>query len=110
MTVTRADQLLTLEASAPTLSLASSKSDQTKPQMVPCARMVNAAALRIYAAWQPHVGHDEALHQALAFAGRFFIPIDGPLAPLPDDLELEAQLAAVATAMTILDGAAEALQ
>lgn len=80
-----------------------------QPQIAPCLRMVNSAAARIYAAWQPHVGHDAALHEARAFAGRFHMPIDGPLAPLPDDADLDATLAAVAAAMSLLDGAAEAL-
>lgn len=70
--------------------------------------MVNAAAARIYAAWLPHVGSEAALHEARAFAGRFHILIDGPLAPLPDDAELDATLAAVSVAMQILDGAADA--
>lgn len=75
--------------------------------MEPCARMVNAAAARIYAAWQPHVGHGAALREARAFAGRFHVLIDGPVAPLPDEAELDATLAAVAAAMTILDVAAQ---
>lgn len=49
------------------------------------------------------------MQQARAFAGRFHILVDGPLAPLPDDTELEATLEAVHAAMNILDGAAEAL-
>lgn len=71
--------------------------------------MVNSAAARIYSAWQPHVGHDAALREARAFAGRFHILIDGPLAPLPDDSELDATLDAVAAAMNLLDSAADAL-
>ncbi|MEY9228129.1 hypothetical protein ABIF65_003327 [Bradyrhizobium japonicum] len=70
-------------------------------------RMVNDAASRIYAAWQPHVGHDEAMHEARAFAARFHVLIDGPLAPLPDEAELDTTLAAVAAAMTFLDAAAQ---
>jgi hypothetical protein len=38
----------------------------------------------------------------------FHILIDGPLAPLPDDAELDATLDAVATAMNPLDSAAGA--
>jgi len=75
----------------------------------PPLRMINSAAARIYTAWRPHVGHAEALHQARAFAGRFFIQIDGPLAPLADDFELDETLAAVAHAMNALDATAEAL-
>lgn len=75
----------------------------------PTIRMINIAAARIYTAWRPHVGHAEALHQARAFAGRFAMPIDGPLAALPDDFELDATLAAVAQAMNALDAVAEAL-
>lgn len=109
MTITRHEQSLTLQHSAPSPALASSKSAQAKPQMVPCARMVNSAAARIYAAWQPRIGHDAALHEARAFAGRFHVLIDGPLAPLADDAELDATLEAVAAAMRILDGAADSM-
>jgi hypothetical protein len=72
--------------------------------------MVNAAAARIYSAWQPHVGHNAALHEARAFAGRFHVLIDGPLAPLPDDAELDATLEAVAAAMRILGSAADSMR
>lgn len=71
--------------------------------------MVNDAAARIYAAWQPHVGHAEALHEARVFAGRFHVLVDAPLAPVADDASLDATLAAVSAAMNILDNAAEAL-
>lgn len=76
--------------------------------MEPCARMVNAAAARIYAAWQPHVGHGAALREARAFAGRFHILIDGPLAPLLDEAELDVTLEAVNAALNILNDAAAA--
>lgn len=79
----------------------SNNTDADAPQLEPSSRMVNSAAARIYAAWLPHVGHDEALQQAQAFAGRFHVLLDGPLAPLPaEDLELDAALAAVSTAMS----------
>lgn len=78
--------------------------------LTPGSRLVNDAAERVYAAWRLHLGHDAALTEARRFAGRFFVPlIDGPLAPLPAEAELEAQLAAVAAAMNILDATAEAL-
>lgn len=75
----------------------------------PPLHIVNSAATRIYSAWRPHVGHAEALHQARAFAGRFFVLVDGPLAPLADDFELDETLAAVAQAMNALDATAGAL-
>lgn len=106
MTETHLDQKLSFVHSAPPPALASSKNVGLQPQMEPCSRMVNAAASRIYAAWQPHVGHDDALREACAFAGRFHVLIDGPLSPLPDHAELGATLEAVANAMTLLDAAA----
>lgn len=109
MTRTRPAPVLTFEHSAPPAALTSSKSDQNPAQMEPCARMVNSAAARIYSAWQRHVGHAAALRQARAFAGRFHVLIDGPLAPLPGDAELDATLEAVAAAMNVLDSAAGAL-
>lgn len=109
MTVTRPSQELTFTHSAPPPALASSKNDGFQPQMEPCSAMVNAAATRIYSAWQPHVGHHAALREARAFAGRFHVLIDGPLAPLPDEAELDAALGAVAAAMNMLDSAANAL-
>ncbi|MCP1741331.1 hypothetical protein [Bradyrhizobium japonicum] len=47
------------------------------------------------------------MHEARAFAARFHVLIDGPLAPLPDEAELDTTLAAVAAAMTFLDAAAQ---
>jgi hypothetical protein len=88
------------------LAIVTTSGRKPAPEQFP--RMVNSAAARIYAAWQPHIGHDAALHEARAFAGRFHILIDGPLAPLPDDAELDATLDAVATAMNPLDSAAGA--
>ncbi|MEY9158270.1 hypothetical protein ABIG04_006580 [Bradyrhizobium japonicum] len=107
MTADRPNLALTLQHSAPRQALASSKTVEKPAQMEPCARMVNAAAARIYAAWQPHVGHGAALREARAFAGRFHVLIHGPVAPLPDEAELDVTLAAVAAAMTILDAAAQ---
>ncbi|WP_157789235.1 hypothetical protein [Bradyrhizobium japonicum] len=107
MTVDRPNLALTLEHSAPRQAFASSKTEEKPAQMEPCARMVNAAAARIYAAWQPHVGHGAALREARAFAGRFHILIDGPLAPLPDEAELDVTLAAVNAALNFLDAAAQ---
>jgi hypothetical protein len=109
MTSNRPPQPLSLIHSSPSPTLTSSKSAGFQPQIAPCSRMVNAAAARIYAAWRPHVGHAEALHQARAFAGRFALPLDGPLAPLADDFDLDQTLAAVALAMNALDATAEAL-
>ncbi|WP_441280115.1 hypothetical protein [Bradyrhizobium sp. 63_E2_N1_3] len=108
MTINQPKQALSLTASAASPPLTSRKSAGFQPQAVPCSRMVNAAASRIYAAWQPHVGHDDALREARAFAGRFHVPIDGPMAPLPDEADLDATLEAVAAAMTMLDAAAAA--
>lgn len=107
MTDTHLDQKLSFVHSAPPSALASSKNVGLQPQMEPCSCMVNAAASRIYAAWQPHVGHDDALREAREFAGRFHVLIDGPLAPLPDAADLHATLEAVAAAMTILEDAAD---
>ncbi|MET4721949.1 hypothetical protein ABIF63_006055 [Bradyrhizobium japonicum] len=107
MTINQPKQSLSLTASASSPPLTSRKSEGFQPQAVPCSRMVNAAAARIYAAWQPHVGHDDALREARAFAGRFHFLIDGPVAPLPSEDELDVTLAAVAAAMTILDAAAQ---
>lgn len=104
MTINQPKQALSLTASAASPPLTSRKSAGFQPQAVPCSRMVNAAASRIYAAWQPHVGHDDALREARAFAGRFH----GPIAPLPDEADLDATLEAVAAAMTMLDAAAAA--
>ncbi|WLB15020.1 hypothetical protein [Bradyrhizobium japonicum] len=105
MTDTHLDQKLSFVHSASPSALASSKNVGLQPQMEPCSRMVNAAASRIYAAWQPHLGHDDALREARAFAGRFHVLIDGPLAPLPDETGLDATLAAVAFATAILASA-----
>lgn len=109
MPVTHSHQTLTVIHSARPPALTSSKTAEEQPPAEPCARMVNEAASRIYSAWQPHVGHAAALREARAFAGRFHILIDGPLAPLPDYAELDPTLEAVAAAMTILDGAAATL-
>lgn len=70
------------------------------PRQVPeTPAMVNAASAAVYAAWLPHVGHAEAKAEAERFARHFPIAIDGPLAPLPAEAELDATLAAVAEAM-----------
>ena len=53
----------------------------------PSPLVVTEAAKTIYRAWLPHVGEVEAREQAQAFARRFHILIDGPLAPLPADRE-----------------------
>lgn len=99
MPVTETQHMLTIAQSSRPRALASSKTTGRQPPAEPCARMVNAAAARVYAAWQPHVGHDAALREAREFAGRFHILIDGPLAPLPADAALDATLEAVAEAM-----------
>lgn len=99
MNVTRLDQVLTCAQSAHPQPLASSKTAGFHPSVAPCLRMVNSAAARIFAAWLPHIGHDAAMREAHAFAGRFHVLVDGPLAPLPDDVALDAQLEAVAAAM-----------
>lgn len=109
MAADRPHQVLSLIHSAPSPALTSSKSAGLQPQDAPCLRMVNDAAARIYSAWQPHVGHAAALHEARAFAGRFHVLVDGPLAPLRDEASLDRTLDAVSAAMNILDGAAEAL-
>lgn len=80
------------------LAIITTSSRKPPPEQSP--RMVNSAAARIYAAWQPHIGHEAALHEARAFAGRFHVLIDGPLAPLPDEASLDATLEAVAAAMS----------
>jgi hypothetical protein len=49
----------------------------------PSPLMVHQAAETVYLAWRKHVGEAEAREQAQAFARRFCISIDGPLAPLP---------------------------
>lgn len=51
------------------------------------AQAINAAVEAVYRAWLPHVGDIEAREQAQAFARRFHILIDGPLAPLPATTE-----------------------
>jgi hypothetical protein len=89
------------------LAIVTTSSGKPPPEQSP--RMVNSAAARIYAAWQPYIGHEAALHEARAFAGRFHVLIDGPLAPLHDEASLDATLAAVAAAMNMLDSAAEAM-
>lgn len=50
-------------------------------------QMVKSAAETVYRAWLRHVGDIEAREQAQAFARRFHILIDGPLAPLTADQE-----------------------
>lgn len=60
--------------------------------------MLNGARQRIYQAWLPHVSPAEARAEADAFARRFHVLVDGPLAPLTAD-EFEAVLDVVADAM-----------
>jgi hypothetical protein len=84
-----------------TLAIVTTSGGKAPPEQ--SIRMVNAAAARIYQAWQPHVGHAEAR----AFAGRFHLLIEAPLAPLADEASLDATLEAVAIAMNMLGGAAE---
>lgn len=62
-------------------------------------RMVNAAASEIYRAWRRYLPEPEARAEAEAFSRRFHVLIDGPLAPLPDERELNA---------TTLDAVADA--
>lgn len=61
--------------------------------------MVNSACVAIYHRWLPHVGAAEARIEAHAFARRFQISIDGPLAPLAADRSLDAILDDVAHEM-----------
>lgn len=49
----------------------------------PSPQIVTDAAEGIYRAWLPYIGEAGAREQAQAFARRFLISIDGPLAPLP---------------------------
>ena len=67
---------------------------------LPSHQMVSAAAETVFQAWLPHIGETEALREAAAFASRFHILIDGPLAPLTET-ELDAVLDNVAVAMTV---------
>lgn len=93
------NNLLTLSASSRGNRLAIDTITACASHAEPSLRMVNSAAAEIYKRWLPHVGETEALREAEAFASRFHFLIDGPLAPLPAEAELDATLDAVAEAM-----------
>jgi hypothetical protein len=50
---------------------------------LPSPQLGTDAAETVYRAWLPHIGEAQAREEARAFARRFCISIDGPLAPLP---------------------------
>lgn len=61
--------------------------------------MVNAACSEIYRRWRRFLPEAEARAEADRFAARFYPLIDGPLAPMVADAELEATMEAVAAEM-----------
>ena len=85
-----ANDMFTLTQSAPSDRLATGTITACASHATPSLRIVNAAAAEIYKRWLPHVGEAEARAESERFARRFHILVDGPLAPLPADAELDA--------------------